>query len=226
MIISGIIKLSLLDYPEHVGCTLFSPGCNFKCPFCHNSSLVYGTAQPLDIEEIFTFLSKRKGVLDAVTLSGGEPLLQDGVEPFLRRIKDMGYLVKVDTNGTNPDKLLKIIKEGLVDYVAMDLKNRLEKYTLTAGVPLNIDAVIKSAEILNSGIVDSEFRTTVVKQFHEKGDIAALASRFKPHKYFLQHFVDSGDIIESGLSACDKDEMEAFKREAEPFCSSVEIRGI
>lgn len=226
MVISGIQKLSLLDYPQKVGCTLFTSGCNFRCPFCHNSSLVFGTAPAVDTDEIFSFLKKRKGVLDAVTISGGEPLLQNGIEQFIAKIKDMGYLVKLDTNGADPVKLEKIIDSHLLDYVAMDLKNRPEKYDLTTDSKINLDSISASVAILKSGKVDSEFRTTVVKEFHKKGDIAALAEFFKPHKYFLQNFKDSGEIIRGGLSSCSEEEMQAFSAEASPFCGTVKLRGI
>lgn len=226
MVIKGIQKLSLLDYPAHVGCTIFTSGCNFRCPFCHNASVVYGSAETIPTEDIFDFLQKRKGVLDAVTVSGGEPLMQKDIMDFLRRVKDMGFLVKLDTNGSEPELLKKVIDSKAVDYVAMDLKNRIEKYNLSTGVNVDVNAVIESAQLLNSGIVDGEFRTTVVKQFHQKGDIAALTEFFRPHRYFLQGFVDSGGLIGTGLSAYGKDEMSAFLAEALPFCGSAELRGI
>lgn len=226
MFISGIQKLSLLDYPEKVGCTLFTSGCNFRCPFCHNSSLVLNTAEHIPTDEIFAFLYKRKGMLDAVTVSGGEPLMQNGIEDFIKDIKALGYMVKLDTNGTNPTKLEKLIDDGVLDYVAMDLKNRPEKYSLTAGVDVNLEDIAKSVAVLKSGKVESEFRTTVVKEFHAVGDIAALTAFYRPHKYFLQCFKDSGELLCDGLSACSEEEMLSFEQEAKPFCGTVSLRGI
>lgn len=226
MIISGIQKLSLLDYPGKVGCTLFTPGCNFRCPFCHNSSLVLGTAPNIDLEEILSFLTKRRGMLDAVTISGGEPLLQNGIDEFIARVKSLGYSVKLDTNGTSPDKLERLINSGNIDYVAMDLKNSPEKYDATAGTHVDLDDICRSVSLLKSGKVESEFRTTLVREFHSTGDIAALCSFFRPHKYFLQGFIDSGELLCSGLSAYNKTETENFVKEAEPFCGSVSVRGL
>ena len=171
MIIQGLQKLTLLDYPGKVACTIFTAGCNFRCPFCHNASLVIDTSanETIPEEEIFRFLTKRQGILDGVCISGGEPLIQDGIEEFIRQIKEMGYDVKLDTNGSFPDKLIRLVEAGLINYVAMDIKNSQEHYGRTIGIEdYDIRDVHRSVKYLMSGKVPYEFRTTVVREFHQR----------------------------------------------------------
>jgi len=225
----GLQKLTLLDYPGRVACTLFTGGCNFRCPFCHNGGLVTCAAQPLYSEaEILKFLSSRKGILDGVCVTGGEPLLQKDLGSFLAKVKDMGFSVKLDTNGSLPRLLRFLVEQGVVDYVAMDVKNRPEKYAATVGVPgFEIAPVRESISYIMEGNVPYEFRTTVVRQLHTPEDIAALTQWIRgAEKYALQSFVDSGAVLTEGLSAWDKEtvyRMAEIAREAVP---NTEVRGI
>lgn len=201
MIISGIQKLSLLDYPDKTCATLFTYGCNFRCPFCHNSPLVTrnAPAQVLDEKEVLDFLEKRKGLLDGVTISGGEPLLQKDIGEFIDKVKAMGYLVKLDTNGSKPDELEKIIKK--VDFIAMDIKNSMDKYAQTVGLPVvDIVSIRRSAKIIMESGKDYEFRTTVVKELHTVEDIEKIGKWLKGSKrYSLQNFKDGDMVIRQGL---------------------------
>ncbi len=230
MVFHGFQKLTLLDFPGKVAATLFTAGCNLRCPFCHNASLVTHIEQGgvYTEEEVLSYLKKRHGILDGICLTGGEPLLHAGVGSFLSSVKEMGYAVKLDTNGSFPDRLAALIDTGVVDYVAMDIKNRKEKYPLTVGIEgFSLGAVEKSVALLLSGKVDYEFRTTVVKGLHEVEDIAAIGEWIKgAEKYFLQHFVDSGDLICSGLSAESVETMRKMRDEAARFVKKADIRGI
>ncbi len=230
MYINGFQKLTVLDYPGKVACIIFTPGCNFRCPFCHNASLVTHIDKNtyIDVEEVLSYLKKRQGILDGVVITGGEPLLQDGIEEFIGKIKDLGYAVKLDTNGSFPDKLISLVDKGLVDYVAMDIKNSKAKYMTTIGVN-NIDmaSIEKSVDFLLQDKVDYEFRTTIVDGFHTIDDIQDIVVWIKgAHKYFLQNFVDSGDLIESDLGAVSVDMLKEMKKKATEIVPCVEIRGI
>ena len=230
MQIEGLQKLTLLDFPGNVACTVFTPGCNFRCPFCQNASLVIDAPVKgsVDVEEFFSFLSKRKGILDGVAITGGEPLLQQDIDSFIQRVRDMGFKVKLDTNGSFPDILEQLVTRKLVDYVAVDIKNRPEKYALTAGCSEKmLERVQRTVSFLLQGNVDYEFRTTVVSQFHERDDFVAIGEWISGAKrYFLQKFEDSGEIIESGLSAVSKDEMESFAEAVKPYVNEVSLRGV
>ena len=227
---SGFQKLTLLDYPGKVACTLFTAGCNLRCPFCHNASLVthIDSSNIYKKEEILSYLKKRHGILEGVCISGGEPLLQAGIEDFIKEIKDIGYSVKLDTNGFFPDKLSALVKKGLIDYVAVDFKNSYEKYSLTTGIEnLDITPFKKTVEFLLSGKVDFEFRTTVVAGLHEAQDIVEIAKTIKgAPRYFLQSFVDSGDLIMDGFCAVLPNEMKKMAVLAKEFVPNTEIRGI
>lgn len=227
MRISGLQKLTLLDFPERVACTVFTYGCNFRCPFCHNAGLVVGDLpDEVDEGDFFSYLDKRKGVLDGVAVTGGEPTLQKDLIPFIKRIKEKGLAVKLDTNGARPDVIKRILDENLVDYFAMDVKNRPEKYAATAGVDVDLDAVRETISLLISRAPEYEFRTTVVKGFHEKGDFLAIGEMIKgAKKYFLQKFTDSGAILGTGVGPCGDEEMEAFAEEARRYVPATEIRG-
>lgn len=230
MYINGFQKLTVLDYPGKVACIVFTPGCNFRCPFCHNASLVTHIDKNtyIDVEAVLSYLKKRQGILDGVVITGGEPLLQDGIEEFIGKIKELGYAVKLDTNGSFPEKLISLVEKGLVDYVAMDIKNSKAKYMTTIGVN-NIDmaSIEKSVDFLLQDKVDYEFRTTIVDGFHTIDDIQDIVVWIKgAHKYFLQNFVDSGDLIESDLGAVSVDMLKEMKKKATETIPCVEIRGI
>lgn len=229
MIIDGLQKLTLLDFPEKIACTVFTHGCNFRCPFCHNASLVVSSEnEHISVEEIMSFLEKRKGMLDGVAITGGEPMLQKDLKEFIAAIKNMGYLVKLDTNGCFPEKLEELINEELVDYVAVDIKASPEKYPLVTGVPdFDITPVKKTVELLKQGRVHYEFRTTVVKELHELDDFIEIAEWIKGcEHYYIQQFVDSGDLISQGMSAYDKQTMEKIKQTLVPIIPCVELRGV
>ncbi len=229
MQICSLIKLSLNDYPGKMACTLFTGGCNLRCPFCHNGPLVLDAPAPeVSEEEFFAFLHKRKGILDGVCISGGEPLLQPDIEAFIRNIKDLGYSVKLDTNGTLPDKLIALCEQGLIDYVAMDIKNSKEKYGLTVGIE-NFDTakVEKSVDYLLSGKVDYEFRTTLVAEFHTPQDIVDIGKWISGAKhYYMAVFRDGETVIQSGLHAPESADLQAFAAAAAPFVGEVHLRGI
>jgi len=230
MRIQGLQKLTLLDYPEHTACTVFTAGCNFRCPFCHNASLVVDIPKEAEIseDEFFTFLQKRKGILDGVCVSGGEPLLQPDIELFIKKIKDMGFAVKLDTNGSFPDKLIHLVEQGLVDYVAMDIKNSPETYAFTAGTDkLDIVSVKKSVSYLMEGHVPYEFRTTVVKNYHSKESFEEVGKWLEgTEKYFLQNFVDSGDLIGKNTRGCSEEEMKEFLVTVKKYIPSAKLRGM
>ena len=230
MVVQGLQKLTLLDYPGKVACTIFTAGCNFRCPFCHNASLVIDTYknQNIPLEEIFSFLKKRQGILDGVCVTGGEPLIQQGIEEFLREIKKLGYMYKLDTNGSFPDKLQKVVEEGLVDYVAMDIKNSPEHYGKTIGIEnYDLSNIMKSVVSLKSNAVPYEFRTTVVREFHQKSDFESIAKWIAgSEKYYLQKFEDSGDLIQSGLRSYTKDIMEQAAEIVREYVPNTTLRGV
>lgn len=231
MIIKGFAKLTLLDYPGRVACTVFTGGCNFKCPFCHNASLAVraGSLPNIPEDEIFDLLRRRKGVLDGVCITGGEPLLYgDELTEFIKKIRELGYAVKLDTNGSFPDRLKALIDGGLLDMVAMDIKNSPEKYAKTAGVGnLDISPVLRSIDILKEGKIKYEFRTTVVKELHETADFHAIGELIKgAPAYFLQGFIDSGDLIGDGMSAPSKEDMESYLSVVRSYVPKSEIRGV
>lgn len=231
MVFYGFQKMTLLDFPGRIACTLFTGGCNMRCPFCHNALLVTELEQTSDRwsdTEVLAYLERRRGLLEGVCVTGGEPTLQPGLEVFLRNVKALGYAVKLDTNGTRPDVLRRVVGEGLVDYVAMDIKNSPAKYAETAGVPeAEIAGVFESMDYLLSGVVDYEFRTTVVRELHTVEDIAALAARIKgASRYYLQCFKDSGELICDGWSAHTVETMEAMRKAAAEQGIPTELRGI
>ncbi len=226
---SGFQKMTLLDFPGKVAATLFTGGCNLRCPFCHNASLVLNTAvEEHPAAEILAYLKKRQGLLDGVCITGGEPLLCAGLEDFIKEVKALGYAVKLDTNGTNPERLESLIKAGLIDYVAMDVKNSIENYSAAVGIEnYNTKNIERSIDLLLSGIVDFEFRTTVVNPIHTVEDIKNLAKRIKgAPRYFLQNFVDSGDLLGTGLSAHSRETLNQMLEAAKEFTENAELRGI
>lgn len=230
MLIYGLQKLSLLDYPEKMAATVFTGGCNFCCPFCHNAGLVTKLDESAAIsqEEFFSFLEKRKGLLDGVCVSGGEPLLQNGIEEFIKKIKNMGFLVKLDTNGSFPQKLGSLLNKRLVDYVAIDIKNSPLKYAKTAGKKsLDLEKIKESVKLLKSSSIDYEFRTTVVKELHDECDIEEIGKWISgAQRYFLQSFVDSGNLISEGLHAHNEAKMQVFLEIAKKYVPATQLRGI
>ena len=226
--IAGLQKLTLLDYPGKVAATVFTGGCNFCCPFCHNASIVLGKEQTISETDFFAFLNKRKGLLEGVCISGGEPLIQSGLTDFIIKIKSLGYLVKLDTNGSFPDKLKELVKAGLVDYVAMDIKNSPSGYVKTSGITESknlIDGILESAAFLLTKAVEYEFRTTVVNGFHTTDDFIEIGKWIKgADKCFLQNFTDSGDIIQPGLKGVDQAVMASFANIVREYVPSVQIR--
>ena len=229
MIIKGLQNTTLLDFPGRVACTVFTGGCNLRCPFCHNASLVLSPADTPDIseEQFFSFLSKRKGILDGVCVTGGEPLLQKDIVPFLERIHSLGFAVKLDTNGSFPERLAEIVSLGLVDYIAMDIKNADNKYALTAGIKEYTDSFSQSIDIIMNCGVPYEFRTTVVKELHTNEDILNIAKRISgAERYYLQAFKDSGDLIDASFSAHSEEAMRDMLNTVRPYVRECGLRGI
>ncbi len=226
MRIGGLQKLTLLDFPQKVACTVFLQGCNFRCPFCHNTPLLVGT-QEIPEAELLSFLKKRQGMLDGVAITGGEPLINADIAELLRKIKLLGYAIKLDTNGSFPDRLKSLIEEGLVDFVAMDIKNSRAKYEGTSGKTGILPAVEESVRILLDGKIPYEFRTTVVDELHEPKDFHDIGQWIRgAEAYFLQGFVDSGNILEGGMHAASKDKIANCLAIASQYISNTQIRGL
>ena len=234
MTISGLQKMTLLDFPGKVACTVFLHGCNYRCPFCHNAELLEGKPEALMTKEDFlSFLKKRVGLLDGVCISGGEPTLSAGLKELMTDIKAMGYAIKLDTNGSRPAILKELVAEGLVDYVAMDIKNSPSRYAETVGLAkVDLAAIEESARFLMSGAVDSEFRTTVVTPFHDTASITemgqwlfGLSGNTPVKKLFLQPFVDRDTVVFSGLAAPENGKMAEFTELLRPFILDVSARG-
>lgn len=229
MVICGIQKLTLLDYPGKVACTIFTGGCNFRCPFCHNADLVTGKPEvTVTGEEIFRFLRKRQRLLDGVCISGGEPLLQPDLEDFIRGVRSLGYSVKLDTNGSMPDKLESLAEKGLLDYVAMDLKNAPEHYGRTIGAETyDVGNIDRSIRFLMGGEIPYEFRTTVVREFHQKADFEEMGRWIEgADQYFLQQFMDSGHVIAPGLHAYDEKILFQALEIVKKYVKTAQIRGL
>ena len=212
MDLGGFQKLSLLNYPDKTACVVFTAGCNFHCPWCHNTGLVRGETRLIPQEEILDYLKKRKGLLEGVCVSGGEPLIQKDLPDLLRSVKELGYAVKLDTNGSFPDRLEALIAEGLADYAAMDVKNIPEKYAETIGLPAApVREILESAEILRTGRIAYEFRTTVIREFHTAADIERLGEMLRGAEvWYLQPFRDAPEVMRHGLHAPDPEQMEEF----------------
>lgn len=231
VLISGLQKLTLLDYPGRVACTVFTGGCNFRCPFCHNSSLVLPEALAHDSseEEVLRFLRKRVGILDGVAVTGGEPLLHPDIGDFLKEVKALGFRVKLDTNGSFPGRLIALVEAGLVDRVAMDVKNAPALYAKTAGLErLELGDVERSKDFLLSGAVDYEFRTTVVRGLHTRESLLEAAAWIRGAKeYYLQQYRDSGMILDAaGLGAFSAEEMRALADAVREIIPTAETRGV
>ena len=232
MLIAGLQKMTLLDFPGRVACTVFLGGCNFRCPFCHNSQLLSAPEAVMQEQELLAFLQKRKGLLDGVCVTGGEPTLQPGLPKFLEAIRAMGYQVKLDTNGYRPDVLRGLIDAGLVDYVAMDIKNGPEHYAPTCGLErMDLKKIEESVSVLLEGRVDYELRTTVVRPIHDAQSIAAMAKWVKNlsetpvKRWFLQPFVDRETVVFAGFSAPEKEELCRFAQLLSAAAEQVSVRG-
>ena len=232
--ISGLQKMTLLDYPGKVACTVFLQGCNYRCPFCHNSELLCHDGEAFMTEEAFlAFLNKRTGLLDGVCVSGGEPTLYPGLESLLHRIKALGFAVKLDTNGSRPDVLKTLVEKGLVDHVAMDVKNGPRQYAETTGIPgVSLERIEESLRFLLSDAVSYELRTTVVEPLHDETSLLemgqwlqSLVPEKKPGVLYLQKFVDRDTVIFSGLSAPTEEKIARFQEVLTPFVESAKIRG-
>ena len=229
MVIKGLQKLTLLDFPGHVACTVFTGGCNFRCPFCHNASLVLGgSGESYTESEILDFLKKRVGILDGVAITGGEPLLQKDITDFMREVRTLGYKIKLDTNGSFPEKLFAIVNEGLCDYVAVDIKNSPNKYALTVGrLGYEADRIAESVDFLMKCGIEYEFRTTVVAELHTKSDIEEIGEWLCGAKrWYLQNFVDSGDLISKEMHGLDAKIMNQYIEIARKYVPSAELRGV
>ena len=232
MRISGLQKMTLLDYPGKVACTVFLGGCNFRCPFCHNSELLDGEEPVMSEVEFLTFLEKRRGLLDAVCISGGEPTLQQDLPEFLEAIKSMGYLAKLDTNGSRPEVIKDLAARGLLDYVAMDIKNCPAKYAQTSGAAVRLENIEESIRFLTSGTVDYEFRTTVTAQHHDEEAVlqmgrwaASLAGNKKIKRWYVQPFVDRDTVAYAGLRKPDDVQLAEFVVLLSRFSAQSDIRG-
>ncbi|NLV50792.1 MAG: anaerobic ribonucleoside-triphosphate reductase activating protein [Clostridiales bacterium] len=230
MLICGFQKLTLLDYPGKVACTVFTGGCNYRCPFCHNASLVLRVREQAAVpeREIFDLLEKRRGLLDGICVSGGEPLLQPGLGDFLGRVRAMGLSVKLDTNGSLPQTLKDLVGAGLIDYVAMDIKSSPERYPALTGIAdTDVSPVLESAAFLMKGSLPFEFRTTLVKELHAREDMEAIGRWLSgAPAYFLQSFRDSGDLIGTGFSAFSNERMQEMLQVVSPFIPNAKLRGI
>jgi len=230
MVIHGLQKLTVLDFPGKLACTVFTAGCNLRCPFCHNARLVTHPEEEdrLDEQEVLTYIYSRKTMLDGVCITGGEPLLQKDLFGFIEKIKETGLLVKLDTNGCFPEKLRELIDAKLVDYVAMDIKNSPEEYGKTVGVEnFDITPIKQSIEILRESGIEYELRTTVVRELHTGESLLGAAEFIAPQKkWFLQSFVDSGDLIEGEFSAYDKQFMKELQESVSQIVENVELRGV
>ena len=234
MRIAGLQKMTLLDYPGKVACTVFLSGCNFRCPFCHNSGLLEAAPEALSQAELLEFLKKRQGLLDGVCITGGEPTLQPDLPQLLEAIRALGYAVKLDTNGSNPQMLASLLEAGLVDYVAMDVKNCPARYGETVGISaMPLDKTEQSLKLLLEDRVDYELRTTCVEEFHGEAEMEAMGSWLetlvpgeKPKRFFLQCFVARDSVLQPGLHAPSPEKMEKMRKALEPHAHSVSLRGI
>lgn len=233
MRIAGIQKLTLLDYPGHIAAAIFTPGCDLRCPFCHNSELVLdNSGLEYYPDEVLDFLKTRAGKLDGIAITGGEPLLQADLADYIRKLRNLGFKIKLDTNGTFPDRLKALFDQGLVDYVAMDLKNSPESWAKTAGVGGEaavtlFEKTLRSLEILKNSGVEFELRTTIVKGLHELSDMEGLGKLASgAEKYYLQSFIDSGAILKDGFSAWDKETLNKMLEEVRKYVPEAQLRGV
>lgn len=228
--ISGFQKLTLTDFPEKVACIIFTQGCNFKCPFCQNSDLldISKDSKEFTEDDIFKYLIKRKNILDGVVITGGEPLMQPDLKDFIKKIKDLKLQVKLDTNGSSPDKLEKLIKENLLDYIAMDIKNDNENYQKTVGIrDINLNNIYKSIDIIKNSNIKHEFRTTIAKELHTYDNIYNICKIIGNNEiYYLQNFEDSQGVINHNLHSFSKEELKEIEEKLIEKYPNVKIRGL
>ena len=230
MKIGGLQKTSLLDYPDAISAIIWTVGCNFRCPFCYNRDLVLGKVQTIPAEEIFSFLEKRKGLLEGLVISGGEPLMQEDIAQFAEKVKKLGYLIKIDTNGIYPDKLKELIDKKLVDYVAMDVKAPQNKYDKLTDVKTDIKKIEKSIEIIRNSAPDYEFKTTFAPGLLKKEDILSIAKWLEGSKrFYLQQFKNDASLISSKLqnaAPLSKEKLTDTLKDIKPYFESCDVRGI
>ena len=227
MNVQGFAKLTLLDFPGRVAATVFTGGCNLRCPFCHNADLVrHPTAAESMEDEVLAYLQKRRGLLDGVCVTGGEPLLSPDLIPFLQKLKDLGYAVKLDTNGALPEKLEAVLRSGLVDYVAMDVKSSPEGYARAVGTPVDVAPFFASVDLIRRSGIDHEFRTTAVKGIHTLSDFEAIGRWLAGEKrYFIQGFRDSGNLLGTGCTAFSEVALSAILSAVQKYIPEAALRG-
>ena len=228
MNICGYQKTTLLDYPGHVAATIFTGGCNFRCPFCHNSDLLLNPTTVISEDEIFSFLKKRKNILSGICITGGEPTLQPDLEEFIEQVRSLGYKIKLDTNGYRPEIISDLISKNLLDYIAMDIKAGYSNYAKVCGIQtFNIDTIKRSVSIIENSGIDYEFRTTVVKELHSEQDFLEIREMISPESpFYIQSFKDSGNVLTPGLSACDTETLNRYLSIAKEKNSNTFLRGI
>lgn len=235
MDIHGLQKMTLLDFPGKVACTVFLGGCDFRCPFCHNSDLLKRSEAPvlMDDQELLAFLKTRTALLEGVCFTGGEPLLRQDLLPVIEQVRALGFAVKLDTNGTHPERLKELLDRGLLDYVAMDIKNAPDRYAATVGFPLPeafgpiMDRIRESIRLIMGSGIPYEFRTTVVREFHDEASFPAIGAFIRgASRYYLQCFTDRDKVLCEGLTAPTAEELERFRALAAPFVGKAELRGV
>ena len=228
MNICGYQKTTLLDYPGHVAATIFTGGCNFRCPFCHNSDLLLNPSTIISEEEIFTFLKKRKNILSGICITGGEPTLQKDLIEFIKKVRSLGYKIKLDTNGYRPQTISELLNKNLLNYIAMDIKAGYSNYANVCGVSnLNIETIKESISMIENSGIDYEFRTTIVKELHTEQDFQEISEMLSPKSsYYIQSFKDSGNILTPGLSSCDMDTLNYYLSIVKEKIPNSSLRGI
>jgi pyruvate formate lyase activating enzyme len=231
MKLGGLQETSLLDYPDKICAIVWTVGCNFRCPFCYNTDMVYGKSELIPVDHVYSFLDKRKGKLDALSITGGEPLLHEDITEFIQTVKDKGFLIKLDTNGTFPGRLDRLLNAGLIDYVSMDIKAPKEKYELLAGVPVDVDSISKSIKLIMTKAPDYEFKTTMVPSLLDKKDVEAMSLWIKNAKrYFLQQFKSDVKVIDqkrlSSVEPFEKKDFEEMKEIVSLNVKECLVRGV
>lgn len=228
MNICGYQKTTLLDYPGHVAATIFTGGCNFRCPFCHNSDLLLNPSTIISEEEIFTFLKKRKNILSGICITGGEPTLQPDLIEFIEKVRSLGYKIKLDTNGYRPQTISELLNKNLLDYIAMDIKAGYSNYVNVCGFSnLNIETIKESISMIENSRIDYEFRTTIVKELHTEQDFQEISEMLSPKSsYYIQSFKDSGNILTPGLSSCNMDTLNYYLSIVKEKIPNSSLRGI
>lgn len=228
MKIAGLNKLTITDYPDHVACIIFTQGCNMKCPYCHNSSLIEIQEGQISEEEVFNYLTKREHILDGIVISGGEPLIQSDLKDFLRKLRKFNLKIKLDTNGLMSEKLKEIIDEKLVDYIAMDIKNEIANYKETANIKIDVsNQILTSIKLIENSNIDYEFRTTIVKQFHDIQNLINITKLLdKKSKLYFQNFSDSDGVLHKDLHGFSEQELAHIQNEVQLHFSNSSVRGL